>query len=785
MLITFARHSNNAIRGRAVSPSDFLPLTDYMDGPSVSKRVAGKWIEVARSPVPEVLVGNGPTLRRQIAMLSYERKYSSCVLSFAPSDIDVTAFNAGDARLRREIDLTLELFFETAWPGIAGAARPHAYVTTHTHTGRLEVNIAIPRMVFDTHGRHLSFNPNPPVSSGEKPEYLGALQDLANASFGWADPSDPERTLLFKLPDWHQKQSAEGQRSLLADVVAADIDYPALQRVILDMFHAGEITDRPRLVAALNHHLRHHGQQVLSMGRKTVSIGKPGTAIGKQVTLRGRLFDQDLSREMLSRWEDQLPVLKMERASQLAMAGPRMAENWRRRVEYYSSEIGSRIARFTSDWSVELWQERERGAAPRLIPRRHHAHFLQRLAPTTETMDHAPREVDTHSTPDTRPDRAALRGTEAGNRGPATADRGPRPADHGPGGGIADPSEGPGCDRDGYHAFDRELDVLELNVEWFASPRGFKAVVRALARLTARLAISFRVLRNDKIIAGSISDEILRGFRLVLQQLEVSNDFPGRQHGTDHQTQRHYGGTAGMGSRSARRVDRWGPGGDETSEGDDRAARRDHRWPEQDRELPARVQRETGSGGGGQGFATGPASPVDGSVEGLGRTSRQMGGDVRKPRTADRRTDTSAALTAPGRGSIAARLVASRQLARSIGADRVTVRVVVDVVVFRAPMISLDFYRTHINVLSWTGSRSDLTKVKRTLAASLGFEQDMIIDEPAVLVGPDAHARGHFEAPINHDPPDPAADIDAAPSGEHDPDENGPEEDNDDPALGF
>lgn len=60
MLITFARHSNNAIRGRAVSPSDFLPLTDYMDGPSVSKRVAGKWIEVARSPVPEVLVGKAP-----------------------------------------------------------------------------------------------------------------------------------------------------------------------------------------------------------------------------------------------------------------------------------------------------------------------------------------------------------------------------------------------------------------------------------------------------------------------------------------------------------------------------------------------------------------------------------------------------------------------------------------------------------------------------------------------------------------------------------------------------
>ena len=134
---------------------------------------------------------------------------------------------------------------------------------------------------------------------------------------------------------------------------------------------------------------------------------------------------------------------------------------------------------------------------------------------------------------------------------------------------------------------------------------------------------------------------------------------------------------------------------------------------------------------------------------------------------------------------MAARLVAGRQLARSIGADRVTVRVVDDVVLFRAPMISLDFYRTHINVLSLTGSGSDLRKVKRTLAASLGCEQDMIIDEPVVLFGPGAHARGHFEAPINHNPPDPAADIDAAPSAAHDPDENGPEEDNDGPALGF
>ena len=160
MLITFSRYFGG--EGAGSGPDRFLPLTRYMDAPVVMKQLGPRREAVPREPRPEILVGCADTLRRTLAGLPFRRRYASLVLSFAREDIDCAAFNAGDSCLRGQVDLTLQLVLDLAWAGIPPEARPVCYATTHSHTGRLEVNLALPRAVFRPDGRIMSHNPHPP-----------------------------------------------------------------------------------------------------------------------------------------------------------------------------------------------------------------------------------------------------------------------------------------------------------------------------------------------------------------------------------------------------------------------------------------------------------------------------------------------------------------------------------------------------------------------------------------------------------------------------------------------
>ncbi|WP_281982451.1 hypothetical protein [Thalassorhabdomicrobium marinisediminis] len=128
----------------------------------MTKVVGQKSVEEARSPRPEVLLGHPAVVQAAINGLGFKRRYSLCTLSFAASEICVEAFNRGNSGVRGAVAVAITAFLEFTYAGIPVSSRPPVLVSTHTHTGRLEINITLPRFVIDGGGAVRSFNPNPP-----------------------------------------------------------------------------------------------------------------------------------------------------------------------------------------------------------------------------------------------------------------------------------------------------------------------------------------------------------------------------------------------------------------------------------------------------------------------------------------------------------------------------------------------------------------------------------------------------------------------------------------------
>ncbi|MEP2139256.1 MAG: hypothetical protein ABJI41_07085, partial [Erythrobacter sp.] len=105
MMIAWSSHSGTA--GKADGPR---ALSNYMDAETVIKRLSdGRRAPVRRSPAPEILFGDATQLRMAIGSSGCVHRYASCVMSFAASDIDVDAFNAGNTDARFKADLALKL----------------------------------------------------------------------------------------------------------------------------------------------------------------------------------------------------------------------------------------------------------------------------------------------------------------------------------------------------------------------------------------------------------------------------------------------------------------------------------------------------------------------------------------------------------------------------------------------------------------------------------------------------------------------------------------------------
>jgi hypothetical protein len=285
MMITFSDYGGDPQSAGATRADRYMSDRDVLKPAAKGPR---QWVR--RDPAPEILIGDIALTRAAIRAAPGQLKYRSGVLSFAPEDIDVTRFNAGGPDLRSAINLALGLWIEIAFAGVPEDARPPVFVTTHTHTARLEVNFLSPRWILRSDGKIRSYNPDPP--GPESQALWTAYQDLLNARYGWADPDAPDRQRLVQLPHWRVKQRAELRRAGVAE--APDLR-ERLAEGVLDGVRAGEICNREDVVNWLRKKGEQEGFVIHDVQLAHVTIGAADAPPHQRTRLKGLLFSDRFS----------------------------------------------------------------------------------------------------------------------------------------------------------------------------------------------------------------------------------------------------------------------------------------------------------------------------------------------------------------------------------------------------------------------------------------------------------------------------------------------------------
>lgn len=294
MLLTWSPHQG----GPAEKVIEYLLLERLL------KSTMGRKSELIRKPRPELLRGSPPLLEAFIDALPFQNRYRCATMSFAETDIDVEAFNAGATTPRASVGAATRLFLELAFAGVPPHLQPPVLVGTHTHTGRLEITILMPRAIGAPDGRLRSWNPHPPRSRSR--DDWDAFVDVVNCEFGWADPRSPMRFSLVSPPSWMIKQAAEHGRLHSKDLT--DIADPRF-RCWQVIERAVDINPWPRadLIARIDQELRAFGWAVLFDSGDKLSCGAAdgsgrvisfrGAAIAGHSALADDPFDAQVARE--------------------------------------------------------------------------------------------------------------------------------------------------------------------------------------------------------------------------------------------------------------------------------------------------------------------------------------------------------------------------------------------------------------------------------------------------------------------------------------------------------
>lgn len=517
MLTGFSRQQNNRTaqeKGRGAAA--YLALTEYMDGPTVMKEIDGAKAEVLRTPAPEILLGRADVLRRSVAALPFQQKYRFALMSCAQSDINVEAFNLGDAVTRRQVDLALDLFMLTLWPGIPVSARPPIYVTTHTHTGRLEVNLALPRAVF-VGDLPYSYNPDPPTPLGEPPALWRAMRDVMNTRFAWADPEDPLRRRDLARPDWQIKLEAEARRAGLQPEIDTRED---LMNQILAEVDAGHVASREEVMTCLQSLIRQHGWSILGQTRNSVTVGDPAAPIKERLRLRGRVFDVGFSGMPWLKDPEFLAAQTAARAAELAAAPQRFMTAWNSRAAFNVARYGKGSWQ-ASGWDVSHWLAEALEALPRLIPSRHHT-ITRSLKANRLDVNH-----DTSNTlraPVSGPDGPDRSGSHGPLDGPAGADRGigERQPGKQTGDGAVPAEVARLGDLDA--ASIKRIGLLEQHARQISGPAGIGAVLARIAGALTTFSTLLGQYLAQAAVTKHIAVELAGRFATTGNWLEKLND---------------------------------------------------------------------------------------------------------------------------------------------------------------------------------------------------------------------------------------------------------------------
>lgn len=454
---------------------------------------------IRRDPAPEVLLGDPVLARAATRLAPGALKYRSLILSFAPEDIDAAAFNAGCPDSRAQVDFALQLFCEVAFAGIPKACRPPLFVSTHTHTVRMELNIMAPRWVRRPDGAIRSFNPDPPGPASRA--CWDAFEDLLNARFGWADPRDPASQRLITLPSWLLKQKAEALRSGLPWTPSAR---ERVTDALITAVKAREIAKRSELLNWIERWCSQNDMVVHSTSAVHVTIGVSGADVKDRIRLQGPLLAAEGPfSALLHRSEPTALQRSQQRRMVLEQACKQLRASFEKRAAFNGSRFGQDQWP-ACDFDAEVFAFGPLPPTPKLIP-------ATRIARTAEEPDHDSR-VSTHiplQPDEPRAGTAAQTASLASNpdRNLGTAGSEDRSAGSGDQGGAG-----------GGHPLDRFADLL-------AGPRGPGRIIDALARRVSKLLPKLAARLTLRRVATAIPDHLpntLNNCRTALEKLNVT-----------------------------------------------------------------------------------------------------------------------------------------------------------------------------------------------------------------------------------------------------------------------
>ena len=311
MIVGFSKHSTGS--GSAV--------VDYLVDEDRPGREAAK---------PEVLSGDPELTANLIDTISFKRKYTSGVLSFAP----------GENIAPKQEQAIMDRFESLAFSGLDKDQYCILWVR-HKHAAHHELHFVTPRIELST---CKSLNINPPGTASRK--HFDDLRSEINARYGLADPTDPSRAHAVATPDHELKIAAEALRSSSKppDNMRVLVDQVLSQRALQGLIRSRE---------DVLEHVKDLGFDVARAGKDYITVRDAQS--NQRWRLKGALYaaDYELGRT--------LEVSAQARERDYTKPDARAANDFAKRVEQHISTVAKynqkRYAKPTSEPSPSNQQD--------------------------------------------------------------------------------------------------------------------------------------------------------------------------------------------------------------------------------------------------------------------------------------------------------------------------------------------------------------------------------------------------------------------------------------------
>ena len=218
-----------------------------------------------REKNPPIIIKGEPSETAELAnSLTFEHKYTSGVLSFAPED--------GNISLDIENDI-IQRFETLAFAGLEHNQYDITWVR-HTHAGHHELHFITPRVELNT-GKSLNIKPPSKIVQQQFDDFRSEI----NAKYGLADPDDPERKRDIAIPNYilkAQKHALEPEKDI-REVLHSYLEQKALQ---------GEIYDRESLINTISS----LGFEIPRAGKDYITV--KDTENNKKFRMKGSIYEK-------------------------------------------------------------------------------------------------------------------------------------------------------------------------------------------------------------------------------------------------------------------------------------------------------------------------------------------------------------------------------------------------------------------------------------------------------------------------------------------------------------